>query len=119
MVTNSGGSARKRKQKKSRRIVILDPENDAEELTSPLLSAKSYQLDAAPLLAAPPSALARNVSQPFTSHAGRSSSSNVKRSSSALPGTGKRTSSSLAKTVEIASDLGNVNISHRSRVSDL
>ena len=120
VVSNSGGSARKRKQKKTRRIVILDPDDDAEESVgskNPLLSARGYQTDFAPLLAAPPPSLARNLSQPFMSN--RSSSSNVKRSSSALPGMVKRLSSSLAKTVKIASDLGNVNTSQRSRVSGL
>ncbi|KAG0568769.1 hypothetical protein KC19_6G044200 [Ceratodon purpureus] len=114
VVTNSGGSARKRKQKKSRRIVILDPEDDVEEtvgLKGPLLNARGYQTDIASQLAAPPSSLARNLSQPFMSN--RSSSSGVKRSSSALPGMVKRISSSLAKTVEIASNLGNVNTSRR------
>lgn len=118
VVSNSGGSARKRKQKKTRRIVILDPENDAVEsvgLKSPLLSASSYQTDIAPLLAAPPSSFGRNLSQAFMSN--RSSSSNVKRSSPALPGMVKQTSS-LAKTVEIASDLGNVNTSQRNKVND-
>lgn len=119
VMTNSGGSARKRKQKKTRRIVILDPEYDAEDSLGLNSPSKSYQPDVAPLLAAPPSSLARNVSQPFMSNAGRSSFFNVKRSSSALPGMGTRTSSSLVKTVEIASDLGNVNSSQRNRVSDL
>lgn len=120
MVTNSGGSARKRKQKKTRRIVILDPECDAEEslgLKSPM---KGYQPDMAPQLATPPSSLGRNLSQPFMSTTGTgrsSSSSTVKRSSTALPGMAMRTPL-LAKTVEIAGDLGNVNTSHSSSVSD-
>jgi hypothetical protein len=119
MVTNSGGSARKRKQKKIRRVVVVDPEEDAEVefvgLRGPLLGARGYQSDIAPQLAAPPSSLARNLSQPSMSN--RSPSSNVKWPSSALPGTVKRTPSLLANTVEIASNLGNVNTSRRSLVA--
>lgn len=84
---NPGNVFRKRKQKKTRRIVILEQEKDEElsvDSTSLLRSAEGCQTDMAPQLAAPPPSLARNLSHQFMSSG--SSSPNVRRSSSAVAG---------------------------------
>lgn len=93
IMANAGGGTprRKQKQKQTRRIVLLEPENTGlASLRNPLLGATSYQPEIAPQLAAPPLSLASRLA------------------SSRSQSLSRRSDSSLATTVKIAGDLGRV-----------